>query len=986
MRPHILKFGGIGAYAGEVEIDFDDLSKQGLYLIVGPTGAGKTTIFDAMTFALYGKTASDRESMFVSDHDGRVNPYVDFTFSHQGRRFVVHREPPKEKGKQSPTNKQWFREIDESGNEIRTMTGVEATNNSVKDLLGLDASQFMKVVLLPQGKFQEFLMAKSTDRKPLLQKIFGTGLYASIAIKLKEAAADLEREAERAKQALENEQGTVRSVVESLDEDVQAGLPDPDQNLQMLIEELEKVHQSLKESSDDAGARLKAAVGVEATAKTEVERFDAHVQLQELEPLQQQESEAAKVAAESIKAHERAGRVKTASDSDVVAQRDAEANQAQVTTSRANLTKIVKGLAIPPDATSTLIGSLDSASPTSLAGEIDKISRKVNEVLSANRDLVTARSDEKWAEGEIIRREKEVKGLEADKTKTTKALAAAKKKQKESNDAAKNLPVLQGQIDKIDSLIEMADVEGAQKFLVEVDEKLRTAEKAFAVAGDKLEQARTNRTMHLAGELAASLAKGDECPVCGSVEHPKKAKKTSDVDVDKLEKARDKAQGVKLSAEADLRAAQKAVEVAQENKAKLPTAAEEKKLRNELAKTSELAQLLEEREEEVETLEGALEDLGGSLSTLSEEIAGFKSSLNEARKKITRFEPEASVLGPLEPVEKAEGILETAKSFVSELESAVEEATTAAAHALATKKTLTDVLAAEGFTNVESAIAAILPEAELTELREVGERVALRAERIATLKGIVGSEPAPKDRPDVDGLALAREEARVAYESASASAATVLAAIRQLISARDNIERLGPQVATKVEQADRAVALAKIINTGTGAGNDRQLALEEWVQRTLFEEVCDVASEQLLMLSNNRYLLSLDAEDARVKNRAGGLELYVIDSHNGKRRSVQTLSGGEQFLTSLALALALAEVVERHAGGMELSALFIDEGFGSLDGDTLDAAIDVLMKLHDTGRTVGVITHVEAMQQQLPIGIRISKSNKGSTLEVLASA
>jgi exonuclease SbcC len=207
-------------------------------------------------------------------------------------------------------------------------------------------------------------------------------------------------------------------------------------------------------------------------------------------------------------------------------------------------------------------------------------------------------------------------------------------------------------------------------------------------------------------------------------------------------------------------------------------------------------------------------------------------------------------------------------------------------------------------------------------------------------------------------------------------------AISVLLKTLENINRLGPESADLVARATSALNLAHVVEKGAGSGENQQLGLEEWVQRTLFEEVCLVATTQLQKLSNNRYILTLEAEGAKIKRYAGGLELYVIDSHSGKTRSVHTLSGGEQFLTSLALALALAEVVERHSGGMELSTLFIDEGFGSLDNHTLDSAMDVLMKLHDSGRTVGVITHVEAMQQQLPVGIRINKTNNGSTLEM----
>ncbi len=986
MRPHLLKFGGIGAYGGDVEISFDDLSKQGLYLIVGPTGAGKTTIFDAMTYALFGATASERESMFVSDHDGRVDPYVEFTFSHQGRRFIIHRTPAKEQGKTPPPSKQWFREIDDRGDELRTETGTNTINPSVKELLGLDANQFMKVVLLPQGKFQEFLMAKSTDRRPLLQKIFGTGLYAIVAMRLKEAAAELEQAAERARIALESERGTARSVIESLDDEVRVDLPDPDHDLDGVIEKLGVISGERNKSATAAGDLLMAAVSAETSAQTDAERFKAKQELNDLEPIQNVEQKKAATAEGSIDAHRRAERVVAADNAAVEAKKQADESETAVTEARKELTRVVKDLTISPEETSTLEGALSSASPTALAGEIDKLIRKVEDTLSAHTDLLEAKGDEKSALDEIGRIEKDTGRLKADKEKKSKELETAKKKHKESNDAAKKYPTLEARISKIDDTRKDADVEGAQQALVDADDKLKAAQKTLKAADEKLEKARNDRTLHLAGELAANLIKGEECPVCGSVEHPRKAKKTSETDVGKLEKARDKAYGTVMSIEADVSARQTAVETALTNKAKLPTAAEEKKLRQEFEKISELAGLLEEREEYVEALEEAITELTDFLSELAAKAAAHKSSLTGAQKKITKLEPRASALGAIAVVEKAQTLLEEGKEQVKVLEAAVVRATTAKGTAESTKQNLGVVLTTEGFKTVDSARAAVLEDQQVSSLKDLIKAVNDRAERIATLKGLVGSDPVPKEMPDLEVLEAARQRAEEALRLASDSASTLASAIRQLETAQSNIAALGPKVDAEVEQARKAKAIAGVVHAGVGAGNDRQLGLEEWVQRTLFEEVCEVATDQLLRLSNNRYVLTLDAEDARMKKKAGGLELYVIDSQNGKRRSVHTLSGGEQFLTSLALALALAEVVERHAGGMELSALFIDEGFGSLDGETLDAAIDVLLKLHDTGRTVGVITHVEAMQQQLPIGIRITKTNKGSSLEVLASA
>jgi exonuclease SbcC len=289
----------------------------------------------------------------------------------------------------------------------------------------------------------------------------------------------------------------------------------------------------------------------------------------------------------------------------------------------------------------------------------------------------------------------------------------------------------------------------------------------------------------------------------------------------------------------------------------------------------------------------------------------------------------------------------------------------------------------EKFSTVQEARGAHLDAENIATLSDSISEFDNRAERILILSGRIGDSPLPKKRPDVEVLDANVSAAFEAKETSSASQTKTSEAIKSLETQQEKINNLGPKAQETTQRADSALALAKVVANGAGSGENLQLGLEEWVQRTLFEEVCLVATTQLQKLSNNRYFLTLESDGARSRRRARGLELYVLDSHNGKTRSVQTLSGGEQFLTSLALALALAEVVERHAGGMQLSTLFIDEGFGSLDSETLEQATSVLTKLQDIGRTVGLITHVELMQERLPIGIRINKTNSGSTLELV---
>ncbi len=190
----------------------------------------------------------------------------------------------------------------------------------------------------------------------------------------------------------------------------------------------------------------------------------------------------------------------------------------------------------------------------------------------------------------------------------------------------------------------------------------------------------------------------------------------------------------------------------------------------------------------------------------------------------------------------------------------------------------------------------------------------------------------------------------------------------------------GAAAEAELSFAQEAHGVAMLFKNGT-TGKNAVMGLERWIQRQLFVEVCAVANLQIQSLTGKRYALTLNPGDAKARNQAGGLDLYVIDPWSSSTRQVQSMSGGETFIVSLALALALAEVVQSYFGGIELSSLFVDEGFGSLDSSTLDSTIDMLRSLQSSGRTVGVVTHVEQMQRELPVGLRIIKSSKGSSVE-----
>jgi exonuclease SbcC len=982
MRPHLLKFGGIGAYPGDVQVNFDDLSKKGLYLVVGPTGAGKTTIFDAMTFALYGKTASNREGMFVSDHANRVDPYVELSFSHQGRNFVVRREPHRDKNKNAIPSKQWFREVDVAGNALRTETGSKSATSEVNDLLGLDADQFMQVILLPQNKFQEFLMAKSSERKPLLQKIFGTGLYSRIALHLKETAARLQEEAEEIKQKLEQQFAVQHAIVDSLEEqdyfESLEGL-----ELENLIETLTSAANKLSTATEDLNAKYEEALKIQTRAKSEVDRFDAAQEKAELDKEQKTSEPKVVIARSQIAENERARRVVEISEELATLERGAEESRITAEKVRADLKDGLGKLTISPETSRTLFEALPTASAKTLSTEVANIQKKVTVAVEAFTELESLQSDTTSLGKDIDAAEKTIKALKATLEKASSRLSKEKAELKEANSAEKKLAPLRKKLDDIDDLHDAADVDGCTARLLSASKALEKAQKSFNDAEALLDKARINRTLHLAGELATTLAADHECPVCGSTSHPKKAKKTSDTDISSLEKKRDKAQEKKVEAETLVTETQKALADAQTAQKKLPSKKDEDAMRKQFDELESKADSADDLSEAIEETNAEIEGVKEEIVEKELQLKGDRTELKQKTERAAVLVPISTSLGSERAAKDADSILEMASGLIDDLENLNQQASEDETKKKEAEKRLKASLSTENFASAEAARESCLDQGTEDALAVLIQEYESRAARILVLTGTIGKEPVPKSRPAMEEVAEAVALAKEAFEASASSLNSTKDAIGTLQTAADTIAKLGPTSAEKVERANSATALARVVERGAGSGDNQQLGLEEWVQRTLFEEVCIVATAQMRQLFSNRYVLTLDADGAKKKSHAGGLELYVLDSQNGQARSVHTLSGGEQFLTSLALALALAEVVERHSGGMELSTLFIDEGFGSLDGNTLDTAMDVLTKLQDSGRTVGIISHVEAMQDRLPTGLRVNKTNSGSTLEVL---
>jgi exonuclease SbcC len=558
-----------------------------------------------------------------------------------------------------------------------------------------------------------------------------------------------------------------------------------------------------------------------------------------------------------------------------------------------------------------------------------------------------------------------------------KKLIAAQKKQQQ---AIAKLSNLKSKTAELEKLLEVADVAGAKAELKDADSEYKSASVVYESAQSALKDAHNLRTKHLAGELGADLKSGKECPVCGSTDHPQKAKRSKAIDIDLLETKRTKAQKRFGEAEAELKRCQNQLTKATAAASKLPPKDVQNKLKAELKVATQASKDLEKTSKQIATYSRDISRLETESSGLKTEIKNQTKTESTALAKSKALFAAAKEIIIEENIESALDAFDEISTLIKKLETAERKVVTASSKAEESASNVHKVLKISGFTTVAAALKAVCEQSALTEFKKAIKESESRTTQITRFEGRIKGKTIPKTRPDTEtaeeNLAVATQSAKVASELTNALG-TAVNVVESLVK---NQMTIGANARTDLEFAKAAQELAKNFDQGT-SGSDGILGLERWVQRDLFREVCIESNTHIRTLLNGRYELTLDPLEGRVRARTGGLDLYVIDAGTGKSRQVQDLSGGETFLVALALALSLAEVVQSLSGNLELSSLFIDEGFGTLDSKTLDAAVSLLDSIRSDGRSIGIITHVNQMQETLPIGMKINKTSRGSSIQ-----
>lgn len=933
MRPEKLIISAFGPFAEEVTIDFSKLGTQGLYLITGDTGAGKTTIFDAITFALYGEASGDyRESnMFRSKYAStETKTFVELTFSYQEKQYKVRRNPeylrPKGRGEGMTTQK--AEAVLEYPDDRQPVTKASEVTKAVTRIIGLDRNQFTQIAMLAQGEFRKLLMATTKEREAIFRDIFCTKQYKDLQDRLKSEFLKnnnmYQQLIQRIRQFAEGIRcDSASACFQELENLKNAeGLVSKDDLMDLLenilaedkklVRDYEKAVGTLQKSLAELDKRIGAASELEKAEKNleKAERTISSLQ---------QEAEERKQAADS--AAREAGRCK------------------ELSAQRIRITEKLS----------------DYKRQSELTGEIGKKEQELV-ALKTNRQRTLEKREENGRQ-----------------------IAVLKETMEREKDAGKERVRTEGVLYKTQT--HFAAVAGLEKKQREYRKQGKTAEQAkkrYLEKAERCEEIRQDfqekeRLFYdaQAGVLAQTLKEGAPCPVCGSVEHPHPA---------------------------DVHREVPSKELLDEEKRKLEAFEKEREECSMDAGRQEekLKHMEQDIREEIKNLSGTAADgvlAAGDLSSASMEEL---ESLVQRQKRVLEEETDSlnAMLKECEQREKiytdAAGKLPEVTKILEELEKQSfeyqEQQTKLETCLVQWREQLAELTESLLFENEPAA------RAELTRLEKEEEHLEklakTSAEALAKCESALREQEGQKKilikqlsaggQQDLELLKQQRREIDAEQKRKQGSKEDIASRYQANLDIRDRLQREWKQLEETEKGYQIMKALSDTANGGL-AGRDK-IMLETYIQMTYFDRILSRANIRLLKMTDGQYEL-VRKKGASNQRSQSGLELDVMDHYNGSVRGVQTLSGGESFMASLSLALGLSDEIQMAAGGIRLDTMFVDEGFGSLDDETLSKAIQVLGSLTEGNRLVGVISHVTELKQRIDKQIVVKKNYaKGSTI------
>ncbi|MDP3952212.1 SMC family ATPase [Microbacterium sp.] len=1013
MRLHRLEIEGFGPFLDRQIVDFDGFADDGIFLIAGRTGAGKSSILDAVCFGLYGGVPryESGDKRLRSDYCAPEDlSEVVVEFSTTAGRFRVTRSPeyqrPAKRGG-GLTKQASAVALDEWIDDAWVGRAARAVDvgNELDEILQLSREQFLQVILLAQNRFARFLLADSKERQALLRRLFGTERFDDV-----QSRFDERRRA--AENALAGRLATVSARVEEAERVVTAAALWGDLAVEGELApagsgsgSTEARLEALRLALTRAEYQAERRVAEQDDAEKRLTKADAALVAAREEKKAQQERDRARAALEALDAEE--PQIVDARHA-LERARAAEALRATITaTTRAEET--LAGAVVAAQAAR----SSWSATGVDLAfGLVDPDAADPDETGASAAESGAVAALETWASDRIresgawaraAEQEVTIPALMAELAAAERQVTAASERFETGEAERLTLPSRVAELttqrddarrlaDRVDDLAlavesarirrdAVAEQERLSDELAAAERRLADASTALAAAQNDLAELRRRRLDGFAGELATALVEGEPCAVCGSTSHPAPAAHTDPVSADDIESA----EAVRDAATQAERVAGEQVSAVRAELAAAQARAEERTAETADAEVKAAAAAHADAitaAEALASVEVRLAEANERVSALDEERAEASRTLAAAREALALVEQRsrevqalvADARGPFDTVAERLAATTAQITAAQRLAEALAEHARRAAALSEAAAGQQSALAASDFDDATAVQQALRSSAEQAALESrITAHSVQRAKEKATLLELE-LRTLPEDPIDLTPVEQSAADARSEWKTTVDAANRAQSTAEQLARL---IESAAAEHGRSAEQQAEYEVIRSLADTIAGrAGNTHKMTLETFVLAAELEEIVQAANRRLSDMSTGRYQLQ-HSDALAARGAASGLGIVVFDAFTGQARPAQSLSGGETFLSSLALALGLAEVVTARAGGIQLDTLFIDEGFGSLDADTLDIAMRTLDELRSGGRTVGIISHVESMQEQIPAQLVVEQTESG---------
>ena len=924
MKPLKLTMSAFGSYAGKNVIDFTG-QQQGIFLITGDTGAGKTTIFDAITYALYNQTSGGERNgnMMRSQYaQPETETYVELEFLYRGQTYRVRRNPDYKITKTLKNGKIREQKVPHSV-ELTMPDGTvfpekkNATDAKIIEILGLTADQFSQIVMIAQGDFLKLLYTKSDERKMIFSKLFRTDIYWKIQENLRRKSMEMDERIQENDRAFEQEKSRIILLPESEE------LP--------LDELVERLRERLKDALKEQNLRR---ANVEELNKKITKYEEINKLFVSLEKIRQNGKE---LEARQAESKERRQQIENARKADkvLVAEQQNLRQQQAVEQSVQAIAKMEETLTNNQEMFETLKTQLQEveAEQKREAADIQKKMLALEQSFPSYEALQNARSEEQQAKKVWEDLEKT---SEESFHKKEAGIAALKEQQKRQ-----------------EQVVEQTKKNWEQTSL-SASESAKHYEHMYEAF-----------LKEQAGILAENLSAGCPCPVCGSTVHPDPAK-LSDHAVTELEV--EQAKKTRAAAEEKRDLAYAAFEAEKTEKQKLAQAVEKEEADFVLAQTI-AKQQRKEAEQNYVSLQKIAEQIREklvypSLAEAKKQYAAMQKALEAAEQEIERKRQKVSELAEAMNTLKGQKLAEE------------ENQKTAKKLAAKTEKEYAKLLEKSGFVSEETYHLAILPERSRSKLEREEKEYESQCLRQQSEQKLLEKQVSGKTYTDTTEL---NEQLKAEKQALKEAEKTYM----ELHTAYENDRSVLQNCAVYLEKGKKLESEDQVIKSLSKTANGRlsgsaKIDFETYIQRQYFKQIIHEANKRLLTMSNHQFILKLKEEANTGRKTNEGLDLSVYSLVTDSERDVKTLSGGESFLAALAMALGLSDIVERSAGAIHPDMMFIDEGFGSLDAQSRQQAIEVLAELAGDSRMVGIISHVTELKEQIDRKLVVSRTDKGS--------